>query len=351
MLNITPRPSFQRFLDTLLLRKAYRRPPLFDFHVHQKHKDRMMGHEVKTPKQYVDFWVCAGYDYVQSTVHVWADEREEAIRAAQAGQATHSSDHAIIESLEHFRSRTWSWQAAESRDFPSSQRNLELLKGMVKCLPSDMKIMLHNADIFTYAWEMLGFNNLCFLSIEEPQFVKEVMDSLGRAQLAVTRRAAEICGNKLGFIFYSDDIAYTEGLMLSPGFFREMLFPWIERFVALGREYGVPLVYHTDGRLYDVFDDFARIGVKGVQPLEPKSMDPLIIKERWPRKFCLMGNIDLDLMARGSADDVEKYVRDRIDKLNVGGGYMPGVSNTVPDYVNFDNYVRMIETVYSYEGK
>ncbi len=76
-------------------------------------------------------------------------------------------------------------------------------------------------------------------------------------------------------------------------------------------------------------------------------MDPLDIKARWPGKFCLIGNIDLDLMSRGTPQQVEAHVRDRIDTLNAGGGYMPGVSNTVPYYVNFENYVRMIQTVYS----
>ena len=61
-----------------------------------------------------------------------------------------------------------------------------------------------------------------------------------------------------------------------------------------------------------------------------------------------MGNIDLDLMARGSQAAVTAHVRDRIDTLNVRGGYMPGVSNTVPPYVRFENYVRMIETVHGY---
>ena len=39
---------------------------------------------------------------------------------------------------------------------------------------------------------------------------------------------------------------------------------------------------------------------------------------------------------------------DHIAFFRAAGGYMPGVSNTVPDFVSLSNYVRMIETVYSY---
>jgi uroporphyrinogen decarboxylase len=77
-------------------------------------------------------------------------------------------------------------------------------------------------------------------------------------------------------------------------------------------------------------------------------MEPLEIQKRWPGKFCLLGNIDLDLMSRGTPDQVEALVREKIETLGANGGYMPGISNTVPYYVNYNNYIRMIETNHSY---
>lgn len=224
----------------------------------------------------------------------------------------------------------------------------ERLTNIARVLPPEMRIVLHNADVFTCAWELIGFTNFCLLTVEQPDLIREVMSSLARAQLNVTRRAVELAGPAVGALFYSDDIAYTEGLLMSPTFLAEHLFPVIAEFAALGRAHAAPLIYHTDGRLYQVFDQLAASGVKAIQPLEPKAMDPLEIQRRWPGKFCLLGNIDLDLLARGTPDAVTAHVRDRVDTLNRRGGYMPGVSNTVPYYVNFDNYVRMIETVYSY---
>jgi len=346
---IKPEPDFGRFLDTLVLRKAYRRPPVFDFHVAKEHKARWLGREVRTAADEVEFWVKAGYDYVQCTVFVRAVELEEAIEADQGQAASHGSNLAVIKGLEHFRSRRWSWQAAADGDLSAVRDRLEWLGQLVKVLPEGMKIVLHTADVFTLAWEMIGFDEFCLRSIEEPQFVREVMDSLAAAQLNAARAAIEMAGSAIGAVFYSDDIAYTEGLFMSPAFYRQFLFSVMRRFAEMGREVGAPMIYHSDGRLYDVMDDLYGVGVRGIQPLEPKSMDGLEIKRRWPGKFCLMGNVDLDLMSRGTEEQVERHVRERIERLNAGGGYMPGVSNTVPHYVRFENYLRMIETVYSYE--
>lgn len=347
-MNFTPRPDFGRFRDTLLLRQAYRRPPLFDFHVDPAHKARVLGRPVATPVDEVEFWWRAGYDYVQCTVHVPATELSTMHAQEKSTAATYSSHAGIITDLAQFRSRSWSWQPAAAGDLTGIQQQLDGLARLVKVLPSEMKIVLHNADVFTLAWELVGFTNFCLWSHEQPELLRELMNSLAAAELNAMRAAAAVAGNALGAVFYSDDIAYTEGLMLSPAFFAEFLFPTIAEVGRIGAERGAPLIYHTDGRLYDVFDHLAAINVRGIQPLEPKSMDPLEIKRRWPGKFCLMGNIDLDLLSRGTPAEVETQVRQRIDRLNVGGGYMPGVSNTVPYYVKFENYQRMIETVYSY---
>lgn len=308
-----------------------------------------MGRPVREPVDDMAFMRAAGYDYIQCTVHVPAAELTAAKQAQRGDAATHGADHGIIDSPEHYRSREWSWQAAARGDLRVIQPQLDWLAGLARVLPPGMKILIHNADVFTYAWELVGFSPFCFFSLEQPEFIGELMQSLAAAQLNATRAALDVAGDAAGVLMYSDDIAYTEGLMLRPEFFREFLFPTIGQFVGLGRDHGdLPLIYHTDGRLYDVLDDLARLEVRGIQPLEPKSMDPLEIQHRWPGRFCLLGNIDLDLMARGTPDAVEQHVRERITRLNVGGGYMPGVSNTVPDYVKFENYQRMIETVYSY---
>jgi uroporphyrinogen decarboxylase len=339
--RIAPEPDFARFRDVLLLKRAVRRPPLFDFHIAPEHKERLLGRPVASPSDEVEFYRLAGYDFVQATVHVAPTE-------ISAEHAHHGSDtagyHGVIHSLEQFRSQKWSWQDAAAGNLDACQAQLKFLRSLAEVIPDEMRIMLHGADSFTLAWMLMGFEAFCMATVDQPELVFALMDSLANAQINALSEAMHIGGDKIGVVLYSDDVAYTEGLMLAPSFFLEYLIPVLKRVAALGP----PLVYHSDGRLYDVFDDLAEVGVRGIQPLEAKSMDPLEVKGRWPGKFCLIGNIDLDLMCRGTTLDVVREVRMKIDRLNIGGGYMVGVSNTVPDYVSYENYIAMIETVYSY---
>ena len=51
---------------------------------------------------------------------------------------------------------------------------------------------------------------------------------------------------------------------------------------------------------------------------------------------------------RGTADEVEEEVRRRIRTIAPGGGYCCGASNSVPEYVPYDNYIAMIDAVKKY---
>lgn len=346
--RITPQPDFARFRSVLTLERVCARPPLFDFHIDPLHQAAILGREPVTPADRVEFYRLAGYDYVHAPLFTTPTELKAALnRQREDGAATHGGNVAVIGSLSDFHARRWSWQElAEGRpDWIADQ--LDRIAAIADVLPPEMRLILHVADAFTFAWEMIGFDALCLASLEEPEFPAAVMSSLGEAVYQATRLAVERLGDRVGALLYSDDIAYTEGLMLGPDFFRANLIPLIARLAWLIQPIHAPLIYHSDGRLFPVFDDLARAGVRGIQPLEPKSMDPLEIQRRWPGRFCLIGNIDLDLMSRGTPDEVQRHVRQRIDALNQAGGYIVGVSNTVPHYVRTENYVRMIETVYA----
>lgn len=351
--NIDHQPDFARFLDTLLLKRAWERPPQFDFHIDRKHRDAILGRPCTSPEDEAELFRLCGYDYVQARLYapmVELYEHQDRQRQAAGGADTHSGA-GVMPDHQTYRSKRWSWHDLAEGKLDAISDDLDFIERLAAAAPPRAKLLLHTADIYTFAWEMIGFDAFCFASIEQPQWIRDVMGSIAAAVHHAVDAILSRVGDRIGAILYSDDIAYTESLMLSPEFFREHLFPHIATLIQRARPLGIPLIYHSDGRLYDVFDDLASIGVAGIQPLEPKSMDPLEIQQRWPRRFCLLGNIDLDLMARGTPDQVEAATRDRIETLNTQGGYMPGISNTVPDYVRLENYCRMIETIKSYPDR
>ena len=96
-------------------------------------------------------------------------------------------------------------------------------------------------------------------------------------------------------------------------------------------------------------DDFIDCGVNALHPIEPKAMDIVELKKKWAGNLCLIGNIDLAYtLTRGTPEETDAEVKERIRTLGPGGGYVVCSSNSVPDYVKPENYKAMVEAVKKY---
>jgi uroporphyrinogen decarboxylase len=152
----------------------------------------------------------------------------------------------------------------------------------------------------------------------------------------------------VGALWYSDDIAFSSGLMVSPEFLHQHLFPHLGKIGELARKRGIPFIYHSDGNLWDVLDTFIACGVTALHPLEPKSMDIVEVKRQYGHRLGVCGGVDVDVLARGTPDNVRALVRTFLSTVAPGGGWCAGSSNSIPDYVPVENYLAMVDTVLEY---
>jgi uroporphyrinogen decarboxylase len=190
----------------------------------------------------------------------------------------------------------------------------------------------------------MGFETFCYSLADNPALVEAMFEKIGTIQYQVFEAVTK--SKTVGAVWVTDDIAYTEGMMVSPAELRQHLFPWFERMGQAATEADLPLIYHSDGRLYPVLDDLVACGFKAIHPIEPKAMDIEDLKEKVGHKLCLIGNVDLSYtLTRGTPQEVEEEVKLRLKTVAPGGGYCLGSSNSIPDYVRVENYNVMRETV------
>jgi uroporphyrinogen decarboxylase len=233
--------------------------------------------------------------------------------------------------------------------FPSYENGISMaaFEQAGELLPPGMKVIGQYGDIFTWVWTLMGFETFSMALFDQPELVERMFDKLGGLIYSMFERMVEY--DCVGALWYSDDIAYTESLMVSPATLRQYLFPWMKKMGDLCRANDMPFIYHSDGDLFPVFDDIIDCGVNAVQPIEPKAMDIVEVKKKVGGKLCVIGNIDLIYtLTRGSVEEVEAEVKERIRTIAPGGGYALGTANTVPDYVIPENYRAMVESCLKY---
>ena len=77
-------------------------------------------------------------------------------------------------------------------------------------------------------------------------------------------------------------------------------------------------------------------------------MDIRALKHSHGDRLCLMGNVDLNLLGMGTAQDVENEVRDLIQDVGHGGGYIVTSGNSLAGYLLPENVIALSESVRKY---
>ena len=356
-----PTPDFERLRTALLLRGEPDRVPLVEAGVEREIKEAFLGRPLRSLADEVEFWAAAGYDYVPVTVGLrrmfWPGYATSESSARLQGDLTTSlrSRYGLAGAD---RERAWAQEGqgviASASDlaafpWPTADELVDepMFAELERLLPSGMKAIAYVGYVYTPVWWLMGFEGFCTALADDPDLVARLFEKVGGIQWNVFRRLLEIpC---VGAIWHPDDIAYTEGLIVSPGLLRRHLFPWYRRMGDACRDRGIPYLLHTDGGVSAVLDDIVACGFNALHPIEPKAMDIVDVKRRYGARLCLIGNIDLGYtLTRGTPEEVDAEVRERIRVLAPGGGYCVSSSNSVTEYVPFANYQAMRQAVLRY---
>jgi uroporphyrinogen decarboxylase len=194
---------------------------------------------------------------------------------------------------------------------------------------------------FSASWNLCGMERLLTSYIEEPAFARRlgevVVDYSARLCRLAVREGAEV-------VVLSDDYAFKSGPLMSPGQFREFVAPLLLQAVEAVHDAGALCVKHTDGNAWDLLGGIVEAGVDAVGPLEPGAgMDLARVKQRFGNRVAVVGNVDVDLLCRGTPDEVRAATRAVVESASPGGGYVLSSGNTITSAVQPANFLAMVE--------
>ena len=330
-------PDFGRVRRALRREGEPDRVPLLEISVDPSLKARFLGRPAAGVEDDVAFWIGAGYDTVPAEAGVHLFVKNLAMtrhRAAYGVDATLSERDWAPEGVGLIAGPadldSFPWPDAASFDYSR-------FAALERALPTGARTVAVLGKVFTAVWWLLGFEGFCLALVEQPRLIERVFERVGEIQLGTLERMLEY--PSVGAVWMADDVAYSESLMVAPECLRRYLFPWYRRMGELCARRDVPMVFHSDGKLDAVLDDVVGCGFGALNPLEPKAMDIVEVKRLYGDRLCLIGNIDLGYtLTRGTPEEVRAEVRERIRALAPGGGYCVGSSNSIPEYVPFENF-------------
>ena len=353
-------PDFERLRRVLLLQGEPDRVPLIELDAHRQVKSAFLGKPCRGLDAEIEFWTKAGYDSfcvllgLGSIMLFDLKRRGKAqsiareitkSRTARYGRFDEDTERlwmeegkGVISTEEEFQS--FAWPEPEDLDY-------SILDALNSRLPEGMKVIVTSLGVFTPVYMLMGAENLFLSLYEKPDLVARMFEKVGSIEYQAMKTIVE--GHDVGAIWIEDDIAYSEALLVSPKHLRHHIFPWYRKIGALCREKGLPYIFHSDGRLYEVIDDLIDCGFNALHPIEPKAMDIAYMKKTYGNRLCLMGNIDLAYtLTLGSPEEVVEETKQRLREVAPGGGYCVSSSNSVTEYVPLENFNAMRETALKY---
>jgi uroporphyrinogen decarboxylase len=185
----------------------------------------------------------------------------------------------------------------------------------------------------------MGLEAFCIALWDDRSLIEQLLDTYVDWTVAVASRVGA-----LGFDAFisTDDLAFNTAPFFSPQVFHDLVLP---RYQRVAKSLTVPWIMHSDGNVLPFLDDVVSAGIVAVHPLEKGAVDIRQVKREYGDRLCLLGNVDMNLLAIGTREEVVLETRRLIEDVAPGGGYIVTSGNSLAGYCRVENVRAMSETV------
>ena len=234
--------------------------------------------------------------------------------------------------------------------FEAEEVGYSMLDDMTRLLAAKTRthfpVPMHYGTLITRATIEFGWEPFLIASVLEPRKFGAILDQFGQSSLAVAQGWAETEGTEL--ITIHDDIAGTRGVLMSPQWCREYIFPWYRRIFDAIHKRGRKVLYVSDGNYMPVLGDILATNPDGLY-IESTSMDPGEFMRRAGKdKFFLVKsnsrNIDF-----GTPEDIYKELKTLRELHDEFPGIMMYRGGGNPKSGNVEAFNRYFQELLVYE--
>lgn len=206
-------------------------------------------------------------------------------------------------------------------------------------------------DIINSAGMIRGMEQvLVDLMTDEPAGLLYI-DRRASILLEVTRRTIEAAKGRVDLMWMGEDLGTQHTPLMSIDLYRKHIKPRHKRFVDMAKSFGLPVIIHTCGSSSWAYEDFIEIGFDGVDTLQPEAMNmsPRYLKDHFGGRLAFHGCISTaGPVAYGTPDEVVANVRETLDIMMPGGGYMLAPTHSLQDNSPTENVVAMYDAAKEY---
>lgn len=196
---------------------------------------------------------------------------------------------------------------------------------------------------FNMLRELMGEENGCVAYYEEPELVRDLLQTMGDTCVEVYRRIGESL--VIDQLSVHEDFAGRSGPLAGPSQIKEFFEPYYRRVWDLLREQGARIFQQdTDGNINPVIPALLDCGLNSIYPMEPAAgMDIVQVRGQYGQRLAMLGGIDKHVLRQGR-DAIRRELEHKLQPSMLTGGIVFGLDHRIPNgtpLVDYRYYVDL----------
>jgi uroporphyrinogen decarboxylase len=238
-----------------------------------------------------------------------------------------------------------SWADFEAYPWPKAEElSHAALEYVNSVVPEGMKIAAFlYGGIFEHSTWLMSLQSFSYALRDQPDLVEAICQRVGELATATCAQAVTI--DNVDMVFLSDDLGFYSGTLVSPDVLRRYVLPHYKKITDIAHQAGKLLVFHSCGNMYALMDELVDdIGIDAKHSFEDKIVPVEEAYSRWGDRVAILGGVDMDLVGRGTEEQVRARTRQILEICGAEGtGYCLGTGNTAANYIPKQNYLAMLD--------
>ncbi|NLG27543.1 MAG: uroporphyrinogen-III decarboxylase-like protein [Chloroflexi bacterium] len=347
-----PSPDPQRLLSVLRHEGRPGPVPFIELFADQPIMEAVLGRRMPSPEpgdragwrqralDLVGFYRQLGYDYVPLGVGSGLQRQvRRASDTATLSQGTRGWDNASTATIR-------SWDDYERYPWPRlADIDWTPLEEALPCLPADMTaIALGSGGVLEWVMWLMSYEHFAVALYDQPDLVAALFERVTTILTDTCNAVLDLGAERFSAYFIGDDMGHVTGTMISPRAMRQFVFPNQRKLADAAHAHGLPFLLHTCGNLSEVMEDLiTSVQIDAKHSFEDKIEPVESVHARYGNRIALLGGVDVDLLTRGSEEQVRARTRTLLDALGPSGTWCLGTGNSVAKYIPVRNYVAMLD--------
>ena len=173
----------------------------------------------------------------------------------------------------------------------------------------------------------------------------EVILAANRQAVAVQNmRDAHFIRPGVPGVLMEQDMAGSNGPLISPAMFREMCYPYLKERIQHVKQSVPQVIFHNCGNNIPLMEMFIDCGIDAYQALQTTAgMEVGRLKEMFGDRLCFWGGVPVETLIMGTPEEIRKEVRTAMERGAPGGGFILGPSHSVAMNTKYENFMAMLD--------